>query len=461
MKLNKLINLLALMALMFHVEAMASDLEGTWTLVSEQRGAIKIDRYALQCSIDTTQKTIEFKFAELESSKKLGYSLESEESPWHMSLENGNQLVLLQEGESQLRMYSVVSKELSMEKLPDELEEGWILRTFSRANKENSQDSAVKTNNRQGEGDSAIGLVVERPPKPKPRLTEKRKTAMGNEAVIPVDSKYLSLWKRTSPVAATEFAMEARVRKKLLGLKQGLDLLEIKRILALDFERMQEHVLVLEKAVCELQECLPQRNERLRQFVEQELLLIRNMCSDAALVARANAASKSAESLFDCEFAANKEFSHLHGMATKTFEKGVPILINYTGPSPIALDDSIGILNLELPLNYLRNPELPPGGCRVVVKLAIKKGDKSILLSHATDYQPCVFEAGNLAAEFCALGDIPIAKDSVLFVYVTSLNETERGEVVPFSNILTIPVSPTPENATDVSVPNPLVEAQK
>ena len=453
MKLNSSIVVLAGLMLVQSVEAVAADFQGKWRLVSEQRGVNHVKLVPMTCNIDTTKMLIEFKVGESESNKVLGYELKNATNPWHIALENGNQLVVQCESDSQLLMYSVESDELSLDELPTELREGWILRTFDRMDDPVSQKAVSAASTKDEVSILAnANAIVERPPSPKPRPSNKSQVAEILNVSFPVKEKYLSLWTKTRPDAANELAMEFRIRKKILGLEQQLDSLELKRVLALDQQRMKEHLLAVEKTVRDLEDASAQQRETMRQFVGQELQLIRETCSDSAVLARANEFAEAVEPYVGETGDELKEF------AMKTFERGVPILINYAGPEVIELDDSVGILNLELPLQYLRNAELPPGGCRVVAKLAVKKGEQSILLSHMTDYQPCVFQAGNLRAEFCALGEVPLTDESVLFVYVTSLNESERGEIVPFSNILTIPVAAASDEQPDVEKPVPLLE---
>lgn len=382
-----------------------NDLQGRWFLFEEQRDNQKVALTPTVCDISKQRIRFEMTVSGQTVVREVAFTTESPASPWRLRLDNGNVLYCVPEGD-RLSIYSGMKNESLSEEFQPDSNAARIVRTFRRHQSDGDDTKAES---------DAVSRIAE-------------------GVVIP--EAILDAWQMRNPEVARDLEMEFRIRKKLKGRKQVLAKSEIEQVLALDTQRPDLHSHAIRLASDRVQ-----TDDTQHEFIWQQTQYLRDTRADAKLVAEAESLANSLSPRV-CDLDAKTLAA-----ARQTFLAGLPIFISFAGQTPLTIDASAGIANVKLPLNYVRIPSLPAGGCRVVAKLVSQRNGKPMLLSHYTGYRPCVYSNGMLHGEFYTVGQVPLDEKSVLFVFLSSLYADEEHPAVPLSNVLSIPVVGPPKIA--------------
>jgi hypothetical protein len=214
---------------------------------------------------------------------------------------------------------------------------------------------------------------------------------------------------------------------------------ELIRLLVLDYDRPEYHVQLAETHLADLSK-EDETKVPAAESIWQHLEWLRLKQVDAALSGRVEALKKKVP-LRPAE--ATRITGGTLSAARKTFLSGMPIHIEYPSQKPIEFETggSFTINQANVRLSYVRSPEWPPNGCRVVAYMFVSKdGGKPEPNGMHRNYEPCAFTTGLLDAGYMAFGRIELKPETKLFIHVESVFETKdrRGSVI--SNTLEIPV---------------------
>lgn len=129
--------------------------------------------------------------------------------------------------------------------------------------------------------------------------------------------------------------------------------------------------------------------------------------------------------------------------ARKTFQAGMAFHIDYPANDPIEfkVGDNFAMNMPILRIRYIRSPEYPPHGCRVVAYMLVSRGGgKPEPKAMHRRYEPSVFPTGMLVAGYATIGKIELNTETRMFIHVESLYEAKDKPGTIISNTLAIPV---------------------
>lgn len=256
-----------------------------------------------------------------------------------------------------------------------------------------------------------------------------------------------SMGARRNVRAAEMLEMEMRITQKLRGKPQELNLFQISKVLSRDFHREDLHTRFIELAVKDYRDWGNERPEYLLEQIWQEKEYLRLAGAEKDSMELAASSTK------DLPPRESPEFKPVFlSNAKNTFESGFGIHIEYDG-KPIVIDDSVGLTSEDLMLKYVRSPNYPPRGCRVVAKLVFNQKGKDAVFAYHGEYLPCAFSSGLLRGQFVVLGGLPQEADATLLVFVTSHYNDESSPPIPVSNMLSVPVLQKPTAAPSKDIP--------
>jgi hypothetical protein len=258
-----------------------------------------------------------------------------------------------------------------------------------------------------------------------------------------LDRAILEAAARRDPAAAQQLATNlSEENKKKEGnpaLKQG----DITKVLLLDYDLPELHVRLAESYLSDMEQA--RFNEEgdvpRAEFVWQELEWLRLRGVDGNLADRvARIRKKAPPRPPDGTTNINAD---VITAAHKTFQSGKAMHIDYPSGKPIEfeLGNDFALNMPSIPIRYLRSPEFPPHGCRVVAYMLISKdGGEPKPKAFQGGYASCALPTGMLQAACVVVGKAEVRPGTKIFVHVESLFEAPGKSGVVISNTLAIPV---------------------
>lgn len=215
---------------------------------------------------------------------------------------------------------------------------------------------------------------------------------------------------------------------------------ELIRVLVLDYDQPEYHVQLAASYLADVDKF---KSEEDVEFVWQHLEWLRLKGTEKSLADRAAAIQKKVP-LRPSEGTAGITKEVL-AAARKTFQAGKAIHIEYPAKKPIEFQvgNDFAINMPTIPLIYVRSPDYPPHGCRVVAYMLVSQdGGKPEPKGMHKNYEPCAFPTGMLEAIYLSIGKVEVKADTKMFIHVESLFEAKDKPGVVISNTIEIPAVP-------------------